>query len=114
MILLVCGGREYDDKARVYDALDRVHAKHGVDLVIEGDGTGADRLAGLWAMERGIHTAKVAALWGKHGRSAGPKRNRAMRLLKPDAVVAFPGGRGTADMVNVATEAGIPVWSVSA
>jgi ABC-type Fe3+-hydroxamate transport system substrate-binding protein len=32
-----------------------------------------------------------------------------MLRLRPDLVVAFPGGRGTADMVAAATDAGIPV-----
>lgn len=40
----------------------------------------------------------------------GPKRNRKMLELKPDGVVAFPGGRGTMDMIRAATEAGVPVW----
>ena len=32
---------------------------------------------------------------------------------KPDAVIAFPGGRGTADMVQRANQAGIPVFQAS-
>jgi predicted Rossmann-fold nucleotide-binding protein len=28
---------------------------------------------------------------------------------KPDLVIAFPGGRGTADMIRQAKEAGVPV-----
>ncbi len=28
----------------------------------------------------------------------------------PDAVVVFPGGSGTADMVERARKAGLPVW----
>jgi hypothetical protein len=34
----------------------------------------------------------------KHGRAAGPIRNQKMPEEKPELVVAFPGGRGTADM----------------
>jgi hypothetical protein len=33
---------------------------------------------------------------------------------KPDAVIAFPGGRGTADMTDRALKAGLPVWFVKA
>jgi hypothetical protein len=50
------------------------------------------------------------AQWKKHGRAAGPIRNQ--RMLdkgKPDLVVAFPGGRGTADMIRRAERAGVPV-----
>jgi len=31
-----------------------------------------------------------------------------------DAVLAFPGGRGTADMVRQAQRAGVPVWEIAA
>ena len=31
---------------------------------------------------------------------------------KPDLVVAFPGGRGTADMIRKAEGAGVPVVTV--
>lgn len=41
--------------------------------------------------------------WKKHGKAAGPIRNGIMlRDGKPDMVVAFPGGRGTANMVDQA------------
>jgi predicted Rossmann-fold nucleotide-binding protein len=33
-----------------------------------------------------------------------------MLLLRPDVVIAFPGGAGTADMVRAATAAGVKVW----
>jgi hypothetical protein len=32
-----------------------------------------------------------------------------LRKGKPDLVIAFPGGRGTADMVARARKAGVPV-----
>lgn len=38
---------------------------------------------------------------------AGPIRNSFMLALGPDLVLAFPGGRGTADMVRQASEAGV-------
>lgn len=44
---------------------------------------------------------------------AGPDRNQ--RMIdegRPDLVVAFPGGRGTADMIRRATEAGIEVFRI--
>lgn len=48
--------------------------------------------------------------WHRDGKAAGPIRNRRMLLEgMPDLVVAFPGGRGTADMVRRARAAGIEV-----
>jgi hypothetical protein len=49
------------------------------------------------------------------GKAAGPIRNQ--RMIdegKPDLVIAFPGGRGTADMVSRAKKAGIPVQEITA
>lgn len=107
MIALVCGGRAYADFAAVCLCLDLIP---GVDLLIQGGANGADALAKRWARDRGIHCAQVDAYW-ELGRMAGPARNHAMLLLKPDVVVAFPGGRGTEHMVKIARRAGIQVWS---
>jgi predicted Rossmann-fold nucleotide-binding protein len=40
---------------------------------------------------------------------AGPIRNRLMLDLGAHAVLAFPGGAGTANMVRIAQEADVPV-----
>ena len=50
------------------------------------------------------------AEWDKYGVSAGPIRNQKMiDEGKPDLVFAFPGGRGTTDMIRRAAVAGIRV-----
>ena len=110
MKLIVCGGRDFADRAFLFAALDAVHRKRPVSLVIHGDAPGADRLAGTWAAARGIPVEAVPAQWKIYGRRAGPWRNFEMLQLKPDGVVAFPGGRGTADMISQALEAGVTVW----
>ena len=93
----------------LFAALDRLHREHGFTLLIHGDARGADRLSGEWATDRGIEVFACPADWKRHGRGAGPIRNRQMLDHKPDLLVAFPGGRGTADMVAVATKAGLRV-----
>jgi hypothetical protein len=81
-----------------------------VDLVIEGGAKGADRMAGYWARRNRIHLNIVHAEWNTHGNSAGIRRNiRMLEEGKPDLVVAFPGGRGTAHMVSIARKAGVEV-----
>lgn len=112
MRLLVCGGRDYADAAKVKWALDSVNAKRPVTMLIEGGALGADRLAQQWAGEMGIHYATVNAHWEKYGKAAGHRRNAAMLTLQPEGVVAFPGGRGTTMMIKLAKEAGITVWEI--
>lgn len=109
MIVLVTGGRDYRNKDRLYGYMDRLGFV--VDMVIQGGATGADNLAKHWARKRGIHCAQVDAMW-ELGRGAGPARNYAMLLLKPDLVIAFAGGVGTAHMKRIALKAGIEVREV--
>lgn len=107
MRVLVCGGRDYRDPKAVYDALS---ALDRVSVVIEGGALGADCFAAEWADKTETEHLQFVADWKAHGRAAGPIRNK--RMLdegKPDLVLAFPGGRGTANMVKQARERGIRV-----
>ena len=110
MRVLVCGGRDYPDRHHVFWALDKVRAKHGTIEICHGGATGADTLAGEWAKVRDAACQKFDADWSL-GKKAGPLRNaRMLDEFKPDGVVAFQGGRGTADMIRQAEAAGVPVW----
>lgn len=108
--VLVCGGRDFDDRAALDAALDRLHAQHRFTLLIAGGARGADTMAEQWARDRGIRTRIYMARWTIYGRAAGPIRNaRMLRKGRPDLVVAFPGGKGTAGMVALARDAGVEV-----
>ena len=112
--VLVCGGRDYinyDVMTRVLDATD---ATTPFTVLIYGMARGADTLAAMWATSRGIPRLGYPANWERDGRGAGPIRNRLMlEKGKPDVVIAFPGGRGTADMVRQAKAAGVLVREVT-
>jgi hypothetical protein len=109
MRLLVTGGRNYTDTgeiSRVLNALDP-------DVVIHGEAPGADYLCGVWGKRKGKKVIGEPANWAL-GHSAGYLRNQRMLHHHPDLVVAFPGGRGTQDMVHRARKAGVPVLLVAA
>lgn len=109
--VLVCGGRGFSGSHVIFSELDKLKS---VDLVIHGGASGADRIAGKWAEARGIPCMCFPAPWRHYGNHAGPIRNGWMLDLgKPDLVMAFPGGRGTADMVRRAEEHGVPVVKIS-
>lgn len=98
--VLVCGGREYSDRPRLFEVLHIVHRKFGISCIIQGGARGADRLAKVWADINHIEQIEFPADWKKHGRAAGPLRNgKMLETGKPDVVIAFPGGRGTQDML---------------
>lgn len=111
MRILVCGGRDYADECCVSETL----LSLGPTLIIQGNAAGADDIASRWAEANHVPVMPFPADWGTFGRKAGPIRNQ--RMLdegKPDLVVAFPGGAGTADMVRRAKKAGVQVVEVKA
>jgi len=114
MRVLVCGGRDYADRERVFKELDGIHAETLIDTLIEGGASGADDIAAAWTVENeDVELQTFHADWNKHGKAAGPIRNQQMiDEGKPDLVLAFPGGRGTADMVRRAKKAGVPVREI--
>src|SRR5688572_7418190 len=106
MRVLVCGGRDYDNALRVFFQLDSLRRQHDFLIVIQGGANGADKLAREWCMRRQVSFVTVEAEWETHGKAAGPMRNQKMLdLYEPEIVLAFPGGRGTADMVRRAEAA---------
>lgn len=114
MRVLVCGGRDYRDRFMVCVTLDNLVDERGeISAIIHGGATGADEWAHEWAVGSWCDVDVYPAEWQRHGKRAGPIRNaRMLAEGKPDLVVAFPGGRGTADMVRRARAAGVEVVEV--
>jgi hypothetical protein len=79
MRVLVCGGRDYDDRDELYAALDKLHAEHRFSFVIAGGAEGADTLARDWAMAADVPVKVYMANWGRLGPKAGPIHNQRMQ-----------------------------------
>lgn len=122
---IVCGGRDYFDWIAVFHALNRLDARFsrvegegddrvrvpGIAAIIQGGAEGADWCARDWAETYGVECITFAADWDRLGKAAGPTRNEKMlREARAHGLVAFPGGRGTFDMVARARHAGLMVW----
>jgi hypothetical protein len=91
-----------------------------VHLLLHGGARGADAAIALAAHQLGWSALVMPAEWRRHGRAAGPIRNRellelavARAVARAEAhtspgvstsvlVVAFPGGSGTASLVREA------------
>lgn len=129
MRLLVCGGRKFHNKAVVFATLQQLHGTYEFEWVITGGCSGADQLGKMWAKANNIARRTFLADWddieiegavvryhdnGKpYNAIAGNMRNTEMLVEgKPDLVVAFPGGSGTADMVAKAKAAKVSVIEV--
>lgn len=114
-LVLVCGGRDFDRRDLLYQTLDKVLSKYGDRLVIVTGAcpTGADNLAEGWAKEREVPYIGHPAKWTAHGRPGGHIRNKRMRdQWKPQACIAFKGGKGTEGMIALMREIGVEPWLV--
>lgn len=113
MRTIICGGRDYMVTLLDEQWLDEQRKLLPITLVIEGgcrrkdyrgdDLPTADLGAYQWAMKRAIPVATMDANWSYFGKSAGPKRNSVMAELG-EICIAFPGGRGTQDMMDKAEQ----------
>lgn len=104
---------EYQQRRSILDRPDAYTAQSFV--LINGGAKGADRLAEEWGTAKpGVVVNTYYADWKKHKRAAGPIRNVEMlKDSRPNCVIAFPGGNGTAHMVKIAKKAGVPVMEVT-
>lgn len=112
MKVLVCGGRDFFQKSFVDYAL--LLIEKDITTIVHGAARGADSLAGTWAIENGKveesykPDTSIDGPWP----GAGNRRNQRMfDCSKPDLIIAFPGGPGTANMVKIGRKAGTPTFA---
>ena len=104
--IVVAGCRDYTDYESAKPKLDEIIApiasEHTV-VIISGDCRGADKLGERYALENGFRIERHPADWDRHGRAAGPIRNREMAKVA-DYVICFWDGksRGTKTMIDYA------------
>lgn len=112
--VLVCGGRDYQNRARVNQILNAAVERLDLTCIVQGGATGADLLAKEWAISRKLQCETFYADWRGQGDAAGPIRNKRMLdEAKPELVIAFPTpgepNKGTNGMVRLAEAAGLKV-----
>jgi hypothetical protein len=118
--VIVCGDRNWTDRAYLFSALNAIDPS----IVIHGACRGADLMACDWAAAHERECHAFPAQWKHLGKAAGPRRNAEMLdyLIRtsrkhdpqlPAMVIAFhpdiDKSKGTKDMVEQARLAGVPV-----
>jgi hypothetical protein len=113
MRVLICGGRDFTNMKAMNREMTKIRDWYGgISCVIQGGARGADYLGKLWAEREGIPVIEMQANWNRYGKRAGHLRNGWMiEHGKPDVVVAFPGGRGTENMLAQAAAAELLIWT---
>ncbi|HLH98990.1 MAG TPA: SLOG family protein [Xanthobacteraceae bacterium] len=110
MRVLVCGGRFYENSDLIHQELIRLHWQNSIDVIIHGGVAGAGAAAEAWARRNRVDVVRYPPNWEGWGKKAESLRNNFMLADgRPDVVIAFPGGRDTADLVQKAITAGIQV-----
>ena len=127
MKALICGGRDYAELTNTKKPISTrryeiqsvqsilAYLKHSLNItsIINGGAKGVDSCAHTWAIKNSLSTVKFPADWKQYGKAAGHIRNSQMLLQNPDMVVAFPGGKGTLDMVTKAKKNNTLVLSIT-
>jgi hypothetical protein len=105
------GGTDCNDVSRIWDALDKIRAKHPDMVLLHGGSPrGAERIAACWADNRKVAQVVFKPDWTRHRNAAPFKRNDQMLEALPIGVVAFPGSGISANLADKARKMGIPVW----
>ena len=105
------GGTDCNDHTRIWDALDKIRAKHPDMVLLHGGSPrGAERIAACWADNRKVPQVVFKPDWTRHRNAAPFKRNDRMLEALPIGVVVFPGSGISANLADKAKKLGIPVW----
>ena len=114
LVIVAGGGRDLTWSSELIAShLLRASAGRLVQSLFHGAARGADQAISCAADQLGWPQIAFPAAWQQHGRAAGPIRNRQMLERSLDLasalplgagllVVAFPGSRGTASLVDQA------------
>lgn len=107
MRVIIAGGRDYYFTDADELKLDQLRDQ--ITEVVSGGAKGADACGERWARENQIPIKMFPAEWIKHKKAAGPIRNAEMADYA-DAVILFPGGKGTKNMYETAKKYGLKIW----
>lgn len=130
--VVIAGPRDFNNQSFVFSALDMVFSKlfknqneydnslringSGNIEIVEGEATGIDSLAREYAISKDIKYKEFPADWNKHGKAAGPIRNKQMAEYS-DILIAFRyvdnPSRGTENMIRQAKENKLKVITVN-
>lgn len=109
MKLIIAGGRDYHLTTRDIRIIDKIHINMKVSEVVSGGCKGVDIDGEQWATDNSVSIKRFVADWDTHGKYAGPRRNKQMAEYA-DALVVFPGGKGTRNMYDEANKLSLTIF----
>jgi hypothetical protein len=111
--IIVTGSRSHCDVQLVERELDKLHRRASINVIIHGCCGAQAGAIEHWARLNGLSVVRYSPNWERFGHRGESLRNSFMlEDSRPDLVVAFPGGHGTADLVLRARTVGIAVIEI--
>ena len=109
MKTIIAGSREAFE-SQTLAAIEGCPWKAQISLVVSGTARGADYWGERWAEANNIPIVRYYPDWNKHGKAAGPIRNKLM-ADNADALIAVWDGKssGTKNMIETAKKKGLIV-----
>ncbi len=114
MKTIIAGGRDFKDYNLLKKQVDyyREH-KGAITEIVSGGAAGADSLGEMYAIENNIPIKVFNADWNKHGRAAGPMRNKQMADYADVLIAVWDGqSKGTKNMIDQMNKLNKPVFIV--
>lgn len=107
MKIIVAGSRHITNQNIVFMILDDARAKLSknktpITEIICGEAKGVDILGSQWAKSKSIPVVSFPAEWDKHGKKAGPIRNKQMGDYADSLIAIWDGESfGTKNMIDI-------------
>jgi hypothetical protein len=113
MKTIIAGCRDFKDYNLLKSKVDAYREDHVITEVVCGGATGADALGENYAVQNGITVKGFPADWNKHGKAAGPIRNRQMAEYADCLIAVWDGkSRGTKNMIDEMNKLMKPVFLI--
>lgn len=112
MKVIIAGSRDITDISAVAAAITEGFIELNVKdpVIVSGCAKGVDRIGEIFADHCCYEIVKFPADWEKHGRAAGPIRNKQMAEYADCAIVIHNGSRGSLNMISQMTKLNKPVF----
>jgi hypothetical protein len=113
MIIIIAGGRDFDDYEMLKNEVDYFIYKNGIyftnkPVILSGGAKGADKLGERYAREKGYELVTKDADWDKYDYSAGHIRNKQMAQLADCCILFWDGlSSGTHNMMKTSNMLGL-------
>ena len=113
MKTIVAGCGDFRDYDLLKKRMDEFRKDHEVTQIVSGGASGVDYYGEKYAQENDIPIQYFPADWIKHGKAAGPIRNREMAEYGDQLFVVWDGkSKGTKNMIDEMNKRKKPVFMV--